>query len=51
MLIFAMGDLTWPLRQKKYDKRAGRIMIAEFRRHYFGERAIAGVEGAYDRYT
>jgi hypothetical protein len=30
-------DLTWPLRQKRYDKRAGRIMIGEFRRHYFGE--------------
>jgi hypothetical protein len=31
-------DLTWPLRQKRYDKRAGRIMIADFRCHYFGER-------------
>ena len=29
-------DLTWPLRQKRYDKRAGRIMIADFRGHYFG---------------
>ena len=25
------------LRRKKYDKRAGRIMIQDFRIHYFGE--------------
>jgi len=31
-------DLSWPLRHKKYDKRAGRIMIRDFRIHYFGER-------------
>jgi hypothetical protein len=31
-------DLALPLRPKTYDKRAGRIMIAEFRRLYFGER-------------
>jgi hypothetical protein len=30
-------DLTWPLRQKRYDKRAGRIVIGEFRRQFFGE--------------
>ena len=30
-------DLSWPLRRKKYDKRAGRIMIRDFRIHYFGE--------------
>ena len=30
-------DLAWPLRRKKYDKRAGRIMIRDFRRHFFGE--------------
>jgi hypothetical protein len=29
-------DLTWPLR-RKYDKRAGRIMIRDFRNHYFGK--------------
>ena len=29
-------DLSWPLR-RKYDKRAGRIMIRGFRIHYFGE--------------
>ena len=29
-------DLSWPLR-RKYDKRAGRIMIRDFRIHYFGE--------------
>jgi len=29
-------DLSWPLRRKKYDKRAGRIMIRDFRIHYFG---------------
>jgi hypothetical protein len=27
-----------PLRRKTYDKRAGRIMIAAFRRLYFGKR-------------
>jgi hypothetical protein len=31
-------DLSLPLRRKKYDKRAGRIMIRDFRTHYFGER-------------
>jgi hypothetical protein len=31
-------DLAFPLRRKTYDKRAGRIMIAEFRRLYYGER-------------
>jgi hypothetical protein len=31
-------DLAWPFRRKKYDKRAGRIMIGEFRRLYFGKR-------------
>jgi len=30
-------DLKWPLRGKKYNKQAGRIMIRDFRRHYFGE--------------
>jgi hypothetical protein len=30
-------DLSWPLR-RKYDKRAGRIMIRDFRTHYFGAR-------------
>ena len=30
-------DLTWPLREKKYNKRGGRFMIKDFRRHYFGE--------------
>jgi hypothetical protein len=30
-------DLSWPLRRKKYDKRAGRVMIRDFRIHYFGE--------------
>ena len=29
-------DLRWPLR-KKYDKGAGRIMLRDFRRHYFGK--------------
>jgi hypothetical protein len=29
-------DLSWPLR-RKYDKRASRIMIADFRLHYFGK--------------
>ena len=31
-------DLTWPLRQKRYDKRAGRIVMRDFRRQFFGER-------------
>ncbi len=31
-------DLSWPLRRKKYDKRSGRIMIQDFRIHYFGKR-------------
>jgi hypothetical protein len=31
-------DLALPLRRKKYDKRAGRIMIGAFRRLYFGKR-------------
>jgi hypothetical protein len=30
-------DLRWPLLKKKYDKRGGRIMIQDFRRHYFGK--------------
>ena len=30
-------DLRWPLR-KRYDKRAGRLMIRDFRTHYFGPR-------------
>jgi hypothetical protein len=30
-------DLSWPLRTKKYDKRAGRILIRDFRLHYFGK--------------
>jgi len=30
-------DLSWPLR-RKYDKRAGRIMIRDFRINYFGKR-------------
>ena len=29
-------DLRWPIR-KKYDKRAGRMMLRDFRRHYFGK--------------
>jgi hypothetical protein len=29
-------DLRWPLR-RKYDKRAGRIMLRDFRRRYFGQ--------------
>jgi hypothetical protein len=29
-------DLRWPLR-RKYDKRAGRIMLRDFRIHYFGK--------------
>ena len=30
-------DLTLPVREKKYNKRGGRIMIEDFRRHFFGE--------------
>jgi hypothetical protein len=30
-------DLTVPVREKKYNKRGGRIMMEDFRRHYFGE--------------
>jgi hypothetical protein len=30
-------DLSWPLRRKKYDKRGGRILIRDFRIHYFGK--------------
>lgn len=30
-------DLAWPLRGKKYNKRAGRILIRDFRLHYFGK--------------
>jgi hypothetical protein len=30
-------DLSWPLRRKKYERRAGRVMIRDFRIHYFGE--------------
>jgi hypothetical protein len=30
-------DLVSPLRGKKYNKRAGRIMIRDFRLHYFGK--------------
>jgi hypothetical protein len=29
-------NFSWPL-GRKYDKRAGRIMIRDFRIHYFGE--------------
>ena len=29
-------DLQWSIR-KKYDKRAGRMMLRDFRRHYFGK--------------
>jgi hypothetical protein len=29
-------DLCWP-RRRKYDKRAGRIMMRDFRFHFFGE--------------
>jgi hypothetical protein len=31
-------DLSGPLRRKKYDKRAGRIVIRDFRTNYFGQR-------------
>jgi len=34
---FPRLDLAWPLRRKKYDKRGGRILIRDFRIHYFGE--------------
>jgi hypothetical protein len=30
-------DLAWPLRGKKYNKRAGRILRRDFRSNYFGE--------------
>jgi hypothetical protein len=30
-------DLAWPLRGKKYNKRAGRILIRDFRLNYFGK--------------
>ena len=30
-------DLSLPLRSKKYDKRAGRILIRDFRINYFGK--------------
>jgi hypothetical protein len=30
-------DLTWPLRQKRYGKRAGRLVVRDFRRLFFGE--------------
>jgi hypothetical protein len=30
-------DLAWPLRGKKYNKRAGRILIRDFRLSYFGK--------------
>jgi hypothetical protein len=30
-------DLALPLRRKEYDKRAGRILIRDFRIHYFGK--------------
>jgi hypothetical protein len=31
-------DLSWRPPRRKYDKRAGRIMIRDFRTHYFGNR-------------
>jgi hypothetical protein len=31
-------DLAWPLRGKKYNKRAARILIRDFRINYFGKR-------------
>jgi hypothetical protein len=31
-------DLWWPLRGKKYNKRASRILIRDFRINYFGRR-------------
>jgi hypothetical protein len=30
-------DLALPLGRKRYEKRAGRILIRDFRRHYFGK--------------
>ena len=30
-------DLAWPLRGKKYNKRASRILIRDFRTKYFGK--------------
>jgi hypothetical protein len=30
-------DLKWPLRGKKYNKRSSRILIRDFRIHYFGD--------------
>jgi hypothetical protein len=30
-------DLAWPLRGKKYNKRASRILIRDFRINYFGK--------------
>ena len=30
-------DLAWSLRGKKYNKRAGRILIRDFRLNYFGK--------------
>jgi hypothetical protein len=30
-------DLSFPLRGKTYNKRAGRILIRDFRSHYFGK--------------
>lgn len=30
-------DLASPLRERKYNKRAGRILIHDFRIHYFGK--------------
>jgi hypothetical protein len=30
-------DLAWPLRGKKYNKRAGRILIRDFKSHHFGK--------------
>jgi len=30
-------DLAFPLREKKYNKRAGRILIRDFRLNYFGK--------------
>jgi hypothetical protein len=30
-------DLALPLGRKRYDKRAGRILIRDFRLHYFGK--------------
>ena len=30
-------DLKWPLRGKRYNKRASRILIRDFRTNYFGK--------------